>query len=456
MLWLDSRDADTGKDASSPSDELDNFLNEILGLVGLESKPRMGTEEKRQLLSKLNAFLYQTYDGIGTTIALDDEEFAYFSDFHKYWETHHQEILGIEVAPPSRCHDVALVLDKIHQEQGDTIYRLPFHTENISHQQIAEARFFTANQDFRDSIPMDTYDKIVSHPEGFDRHRIARSPEDFLKLIGVTNLSQTDKRTQFAKNAADFLIRNNISAFGLAEKNGNDALRIRAELESNQGMGYKRKKANMFIRDMFVLGVWPNLSNIDSIDVASDRNTMRVALRVGIITSKVPLISSFLDIFSYQYELMDEKSAEAWRTVWNEWRRISPGAHPVSPAMMDYMLYRMGQTCFNGSVFEYHCSTNANHVFYRGSRRTKKCPRCGEKARPREGILIALAEIGEAEIPGCPLDKRCHGICQWHDLVIADLDRAKLEPPKSISILGRTGWESARTTKEQGAGGPMG
>ncbi|MDG7037138.1 MAG: hypothetical protein JRM72_07120 [Nitrososphaerota archaeon] len=438
------------------SDELDTFLGEVLEILGLENKRWMSIDEKGRLLSKLNAFLYQTYEGIGTTTELDNEEFNYFSDFHKYWKAHHQEILGIEVAPPSKCRDVALVLDKIHREQGDSIYELPSKTDNLSIEQIAEVRFFTANQDFRASISKDIYETIIAKYPDFGKESVAKSPEDFLKEIGVTNLSQTDKRSQFAKNAADFLIKNNISAFGLAKRNGYDASRIRTELESNQGMGYKRKKADMFIRDMFVLRVWPNLTNIENIDVASDRNTMRVALRLGIITSKIPLISSFLDIFSYQYELMDTKSAEAWRTVWKEWGIISPEAHPRSPALMDYMLYRMGQTCFNSAVVEYHCNVNATHIFYKDSKRTKRCSLCGGKATPKESKLIALADVGEAEMPGCPLKKKCHGVCQWHNLVKKDIGRVKLEPPKSISVLGRTGWESARTTKEQGAGGPMG
>lgn len=31
----------------------------------------------------------------------------------------------------------------------------------------------------------------------------------------------------------------------------------------------------------------------------------------------------------------------------------------------------------------------------------------------------------------------------------------KLNPPKSISILGRTGWESAKTRRDEGGGGLM-
>lgn len=410
--------------------------------------------EKKRILSKLNEFLYQTYPGIGVTKALDDEEFDYFSDFHKFWEQHHEEILGMK-AVEERCREVAVVIDKIYNSQGGKLLGIPFETKNITPDQIAQARFLTANQDFRESIPKNIYDKIVEHPEGFDEHRVSSNPESFLSLIGVTNLSQTDKRIDFARNAANYLIDEGINAFKLAETNGNDAVRVSEALQEEHGIGYKKKKADMFIRDMYALKVWPDLINIDKIDVASDRNTMRVALRLGILSSEIPLLSSLLDIFSYQYGLVDEKSAAAWRRVWEEWKNVSPDACPESPAMMDYLLYRTGQTCFNDLVYEYHCTKHAYHIFYRSSKQTKLCPKCRARAVPGDGVLTALADTHETEVSSCPLDIKCKGHCHWNGLASQDPGKAKLEPPKSISILGRTGWESARTTKEQGAGGLM-
>lgn len=398
--------------------------------------------------------MYQTYPGIGVTKALDDEEFDYFSSFHKFWEEHHEEILGMK-AVDEQCREVALILDKIYNSQGGKLLGVPFETKNITSEQIAQARFLTANQDFRESIPKNIYDKILEHPDGFDEHKVSDDPESFLSLIGVTNLSQTDKRIDFAKNAANYLINEGINAFQLAGSNGNDAVKISKSLQEEHGIGYKKKKADMFIRDMYALKVWPNLTNIDKIDVASDRNTMRVALRVGILSSEIPLLSSLLDIFSYQYGLADEKSAEAWRHVWEKWKNSSPRACPESPAMMDYVLYRTGQTCFNNLVYEYRCTRHADHVFYRSSRQTKLCPKCRAPAVSGEGVLTALADTHGSEIPSCPLDVKCQGRCHWYTLATQDAKRARLEPPKSISILGRTGWESARTTKGQGAGGLM-
>ncbi len=53
-------------------------------------------------------------------------------------------------------------------------------------------------------------------------------------------------------------------------------------LVNTPNMGYGLKKANMFIRDMVELKVWSALENFDKIDVASDINTMKLALRTRI------------------------------------------------------------------------------------------------------------------------------------------------------------------------------
>lgn len=50
---------------------------------------------------------------------------------------------------------------------------------------------------------------------------------------------------------------------------------------------------------MVVLSIWKDYKNFEQIDVASDRNTMKVALRTGILKTEIPLVSSFLDIFCY-------------------------------------------------------------------------------------------------------------------------------------------------------------
>ena len=157
-----------------------------------------------------------------------------------------------------------------------------------------------------------------------------------LKALKADRLSQTDKRLDFARNSAKFLVDNSINAYQLAAHLGGDAVKIRDGLVAVPNMGYGQKKANMFVRDMVEMGVWPELSNFEGIEVASDINTMKVALRTGILKSKIPLVSSFLDIFGYQYGSVDGMSASAWRAVWSDWRDMDASTAPASPSQMDF------------------------------------------------------------------------------------------------------------------------
>src|SRR3972149_113458 len=50
----------------------------------------------QRVLERLNEYFFQTYEGIGTT-RINDQEFQYFSEFHKYWEAHHAEILNARI-----------------------------------------------------------------------------------------------------------------------------------------------------------------------------------------------------------------------------------------------------------------------------------------------------------------------------------------------------------------------
>lgn len=92
-----------------------------------------------------------------------------------------------------------------------------------------------------------------------------------------------------------------------------DLVKLRDALTGTVGMGFGNKKTDMFLRDMAVHEVWTDYLNFDRLDVASDINTMKVALRTGILETAIPLVSSFIDIFCHQYVYMDEMNAVAWR-----------------------------------------------------------------------------------------------------------------------------------------------
>lgn len=121
----------------------------------------------------------------------------------------------------------------------------------------------------------------------------------------------------------------------------------------------------MFVRDMVVLGIWQNVTDFERINVASDVNTIKVALKTGIIRTAIPLVSSFLDIFCYQYEYIDDMNAAAWRRVWEIWKQKYPKESISSPCLMDYFVYNVvGRqfckeslpifTCPNGHIFRWH------------------------------------------------------------------------------------------------------
>ncbi|MEW6240400.1 MAG: hypothetical protein AB1564_06285, partial [Chloroflexota bacterium] len=272
-----------------------------------------------------------------------------------------------------------------------------------------------------------------------------------------------DKRLDYAKHAAEFLLEKGINAFQIAEYFGDDAQRIRAGFLESVGMGYGRKKTDMFIRDMAVLGVWSNLSNINVIDVASDRNTMKLALRTRILQTDIPLLSSFLDIFGYQYGYIDAMSAAAWRAVWEEWKTIEPVTAPSAPCMMDFLLYRIGREYCDDKLVEFVCENG--HRFFHFGARLKLCRQCRSTLTPvrrlipcqTQAELLPRDEEGQLLLDESNLLRTFNGVCIFESACRPKSDDfKKLSPPKAISIIGRTGWTDSYAFKGEGGGGMMG
>ena len=218
---------------------------------------------------------------------------------------------------------------------------------------------------------------------------------------------------------------------------------------------------------MAVLGVWKNPKNFDKIDVASDINTVKVALRSRILKTDIVLISSFLDIFGYQYVLIDIMNALAWRRVWEIWNNKYPKECIASPCLIDYFVYRIiGKEFCKESLCIFKCETE-NHTFKWHSGRNKTCQICFKnKAKSKayvinkvlpctdnEGYLvIEKSDFVSGNNPLLPNLKECpfEIVCKPKTDIFK-----KLNPPKSISILGQTGWDSARTRADEGGGGLM-
>lgn len=438
--------------------ELDIFCKKIQHII--EKNTKLNIEGAREIIKNINDFLYTTYPDIGRFIALE-REFDYFSDFHKYWHHHHKEILDCQINE-SNCEKVAESLHGIYQLTNGSAFTEVWDTCGLLHKDICRIRLLTANQDFRGSRNFSELVEVFSDDNYiFDERNIFDDPEGFLKNIKVGRLAQNDKRIGYAKKIAEFLINHNCTPFELIHAYRNDIYALRNALIASNS-GYGNKKADMFIRDMVVLGIWKNVNGFDKINVASDVNTIKVALRTGVITTAIPLVSSFLDIFCSQYSYIDEMNALAWRKVWDIWRGKFPEDNISSPCLLDYFVYNVVGKQFckeNLAIFKGDCG----HIFRWHSTRNTTCQICN-----REGIRHVSSSVIEKKLP-CRDSEGNVAILQ-SDFVkklpqemkikecpfIDICDKRKiLMPPKSISIMGQTGWISAYSVRGQGGGGLM-
>jgi hypothetical protein len=443
-----------------------SFFREILEKSGLSLRRDLSIQEVRFIISKINEYFFTNYEGIGFANILDDE-FEYFSEFHKFWEKYHKEILNPQI-DLNHCEKVAEVLHDVFVKFGKAIFYELYDTFSLKSSEVCKIRYFSANQDFRGSRAFkELFEKYSDDPSIFDKDEIYKTPEDFLKNIGITSLSQNDKRVKYAKTAAQVLIQKNIEPFDLFALFKRDLYEIRKFLLNNRGSGFGNKKTDIFLRDMVILGIWNNPINFDKIDVASDINTVKVALRTGILKTSIPLVSSLLDIFCYQYSLVDEMNALAWRKVWELWRTKFPTESIESPCLIDYFIYRIvGKDFCNEKLYVFECETK-EHFFKWHSGRNKTCQVCFKnkvknKAHVVNKILpcadndgyiaIEKSNLVAGDDPLLPNLKECpfEIVCKPKTITFK-----KLNPPKSISILGQTGWESAKTRKDTGGGGLM-
>jgi len=440
-------------------------VNQRIGIALPSSWPKADEIEiARRFIEKLNEYLFQTYRGIGITHALDDEEFQYFSEFHKFWEAHHREILNVRFSQ-SQVAAAARALHSATKTYGSSILKLDIAKQvgGLAPQAVAQVRFFTANQDWREP-PENPWAKYLEDPAIYEPIEIRDDPSTFLKELGVTRLSQSDKRLDFARNAARFLIERQVTAYDLAKLCNYDAAQIRDTLVTQANMGYGPKKANMFVRDMYVLKVWPNLTNLEAIDVASDVNTMKLALRARILQTDIPLVSSFLDIFCYQYEYISVASASAWRLVWTKWKEENPETAPASPCLMDFLLYRIGRDYCDDIAVLYQCQDNSSHCFWHFGARLKRCRYCRSETERIESLLpcqvpkdqLPRQANGQLMLNEQNLFSKFDGVCILEPVCSPRSAMfKKLSPPMSISIKGRTGWTQSYSYRDQGGGGMM-
>ncbi|BDG32751.1 hypothetical protein PthBH41_24630 [Parageobacillus thermoglucosidasius] len=370
------------------------FLEELLRDIGVNiSIDKNDIDVAKIFLNRINQYLYQSNNN------------EYISPFHEYWKEKHQEILNISINR-NQARKIAEIFEQIFSSPSSfpqlELNTKITNTKGLSKENIANVRFYTAIQDFKINIYKDgrnPFQKYLEKPEWFEPEKIVESPNiilEFLEYLGATG-SQGDKRIKWMLEASKFLLETcNGQAYNLLEICNNDLELVRKLISDERDIGFSRKKADMFIRDMLDWNIWDTDIGIEKLNVASDTNTIRVALRTGLLELDFPLLASYLDVYCYQYGLVDYKTQEGWRTVWEEWKKIPNNHCPKTPASMDYLIYK--------SIGKKYCKLNK-----------RKCEEC------------VLNQV-------CPPDKR------------------NLKPPRSISIYGQTGWESGKTDAGGGGG----
>jgi len=441
--------------------ELDYFISKI---KCFSSDDNLNIESARNIVKEINEFLFTTHDDIGAIYALG-REYNYFSDFHKYWENNYKELLNVKI-DDVQCEKVADVLHDIYVRTNGKAFKEIYDTCDLNQHEVCRVRFLTANQDFRGSRSFKELSQVYrDDPSIFDLKNIFDEPDQFVKNIGTTQLSQNDKRVSYAKNIANFILEKGLnSPFDLFQYYNKDLRKLKKAMVDCQGAGYGNKKTDMLLRDMVVLNIWINPIGFDEINVASDVNTIKVALRTGILQTDIPLVSSFLDIFGIQYSHIDDMSAQAWRMVWNKWKERYPKEVISSPCLLDYLIYSViGKTMCKENLIQFECD-KYQHKFFWHSGRNKTCQLCYKNGEKNTAHIVkrilpcdsndAIAYIKETNfyksnvcspnISNCPF----YSICNTYN-------KKYLQPPKSISIEGATGWSTAYTDKNSGGGGLM-
>ncbi len=220
-------------------DELSRFCKIIRDRLGDDEN--LTTVEARDIVSTINNFLYTNYEGIGKTEALGSA-FDYFSEFHRYWELHHREILDCRI-DEDKCKMVAEALHSIFLQTKGSAFRFVYNTCGLKPQDICRVRLLSANQDFRGSRSFEDLASIFDSDNTiFDEEIIYKEPEEFVRKLNITNLSQTDKRANYARNIASFVLQHKCPPVELIKAYDNDISELRKALIDCKGAGYGNKK----------------------------------------------------------------------------------------------------------------------------------------------------------------------------------------------------------------------
>jgi len=125
------------------------YFKSLLKYVGYKENIELTIPEIRNILSKTNEYFYTYKKEIGKTLILD-EYYDYFSEFHKFWEKYHKQILNPTI-DEHRCKLIAEILNEFYISNGQKLFYELYDTFSLEPQEICQIRYFSANQDFRGS-----------------------------------------------------------------------------------------------------------------------------------------------------------------------------------------------------------------------------------------------------------------------------------------------------------------
>ena len=160
---------------------------------------------------------------------------------------------------------------------------------------------------------------------------------------------------------------------------------------------------------------------------------------------------------------IETMNASAWRRVWEIWNEKYPAECIESPCLIDYFVYNViGKQFCKEILYQFECETHA-HTFMWHSGRNKTCQVCLKngikkvKAQPIARMMPCSNEEGYVAIQETPYvlslpDEQKISECPFKEIC---QENRYLQPPKSISILGQTGWTTAYARKNEGGGGLM-
>jgi len=165
-------------------------------------------------------------------------------------------------------------------------------------------------------------------------------------------------------------------------------------------------------------------------------------------------------ILKENWERRKQKRAESSRAF-----RVMPvvGTVPNAPCMIDFLPYRIGRQYCSEKLVEFACERG--HRFYYFGAKLKLCPDCrGTLTLIRRLIpcqvdkkLLPRDEAGILRLDESNLLRTFDGLCIFESACSPKANTfRKYSPPKSISIIGRTGWTDSYANKEEGGGGMMG